>query len=71
MGRNTCDKLNWKKQTNQTVTAIGKPGYTATITWTGTDYSLTITGAGAPAVAYYTTRKKAKHAYQEFLHTVS
>lgn len=69
MGRNTGDKLNWKKQANQTVTAIGKPGYTATITWTGTNYSLVITGSGAPGPATYPTRKLAKHAYQFFLHS--
>lgn len=73
MGRTNTTHINWKRQNNGTYTAgpHKTAGYQATIAYAAPNYTLTVTGSGAPAPQAYATRKLAKHAYQLFLHTKS
>lgn len=62
-------RINWNRTgVNQYSTSRAQKsgGYTAVITYS-TNYTLTITGAGAPAPASYNTLRNAKNAFRKFL----
>lgn len=42
-------------------------GYTGAIAFASNEYTLTITGSGAPAAAAYPTLRNAKNAFRKFL----
>lgn len=68
----TSDRISWLKQTNSQWKTRSKRGHVGTIDYAGIGldpYTLTVTGAGAPAPASYPNLRDAKNAFRKFIHT--
>lgn len=63
------DRINWNRTgVNKFQTAnVQKTSFTGSITYSGSNYALTIAGPGAPAPSTHTTLRAAKKAFRKFL----
>jgi hypothetical protein len=66
----SVDRITWFKSetvVNTWETPNSHRGYTGSILYDGTKYTLTITGTGAPAASDHETLRNAKNEFRKFL----